>query len=666
MFKKKKEKKDILIDMDVVEVDASGNFKDNVRTLKDSFAPSEVDIVDPSTLKVGEHYVRNYVMQGYPSYVRVGWLDELFNYSGDLDTTVLVEPSDDRSSIDELTKQITAIQAQYDQEAKEGKTSNLINYQDKINMLEEQRRKIELNYESMYNVGIFSNLSSSSFEDLNKRAEILESNMRGRRANFLPTNYRMLNGYKTALPLAENFFKDKLRNFTTGSLVACMPFIRGEICQPDGVYIGMNEYTGNNVMLNLYNKNFANNTNMSIFGRAGSGKSFFTSLLTMRSCLKSIQHLIIDPEGEYGGLAKALGGIEIKISADSTTMINPFDISEEEELDASNKPTGKMIVNLKDKYGDLVDLLSICAGDIDQEQRSLISSVVVALYKKFGINENPDSLYDKSIMSENGQIFPKGKPKRMPQFSDFYNMISFEINRRSDDPNDPATYALKKMKNKLSMFLNDQAYPLLDCQSSINIKQLQEAPIVVFNVSDLEEGTLRPIGMYIAMSYIWDKIIIRNYDIKKRVIVDEAWMFLNQNYAGHEYTSTFLEKCARRIRKRNAGLCVASQNFVEFTACSQGQAVLNNSAVKIFLKQSETDIDALQDKFKISDGEKNFLVQAKTGEILIKTDSDSAVCNVIPFPLEKKIIDNSKVHYCFKGNVRVSLLIFVFKRKCRI
>lgn len=644
MFKKKKEKKDILIDMDIVEVDASGKFKDNVRTLKDSFAPSEVDIVDPSTLKVGEHYVRNYVMQGYPSYVRVGWLDELFNYSGDLDTTVLVEPSDDRSSIDELTKQITAIQAQYDQEAKEGKTSNLINYQDKINMLEEQRRKIELNYESMYNVGIFSNLSSSSFEDLNKRAEILESNMRGRRANFLPTNYRMLNGYKTALPLAENFFKDKLRNFTTGSLVACMPFIRGEICQPDGVYIGMNEYTGNNVMLNLYNKNFANNTNMSIFGRAGSGKSFFTSLLTMRSCLKSIQHLIIDPEGEYGGLAKALGGIEIKISADSTTMINPFDISEEEELDASNKPTGRMIVNLKDKYGDLVDLLSICAGDIDQEQRSLISSVVVALYKKFGINENPDSLYDKSIMSENGQIFPKGKPKRMPQFSDFYNMISFEINRRSEDPNDPATYALKKMKNKLSMFLNDQAYPLLDCQSSINIKQLQEAPIVVFNVSDLEEGTLRPIGMYIAMSYIWDKIIIRNYDIKKRVIVDEAWMFLNQNYAGHEYTSTFLEKCARRIRKRNAGLCVASQNFVEFTACSQGQAVLNNSAVKIFLKQSETDIDALQDKFKISDGEKNFLVQAKTGEILIKTDSDSAVCNVIPFPLEKKIIDNSKVH----------------------
>lgn len=643
MFKKKKEKKEKLLIVDE-EINPAGAFKDNVRTLKDAFAPSEIDVINPNTLKVGEHYVRSYVMQGYPSYVQVGWLDNLFNYAGNLDTTILVEPSDDRSSVDELTKQITALQAQYYQESKEGKTSNLINYQDKINMLTEQRRRIELNEESMYNVGIFSNLSSTSLEDLNKRAEILESDMRGRRANFLPANYRMINGFMTALPMGKNYFKDKLRNFTTGSLVACMPFIRGEICDPDGIYIGMNEYTRNNIMLNLYSKDFKNNTNISIFGRAGSGKSFFASLFTMRSTLKGVQSLIIDPEGEYGGLARMLGGVTINIRADSSTMINPFDISEEEVVDDNGKPTGKQIVNLKDKYGDLTDLFSICAGDIDQEQKSLISTVIVNLYRDFGITENPDSLYDKSIKSENGRLYPNGKPKRMPQFKDFYNAIENEIKRRlKKDPNDPTTVPLRRMQTKLEMFLADGAYPLLDCQSTINYKTLQEAPIVVFDVSGLEEGTLRPIGMYIAMSYIWDKIVTKNYHIKKRVLVDEAWMFLNKGYAGHEYTSTFLEKCARRIRKRNAGLCVASQNFVEFANCSQGQAVLNNSAVKMFLKQNETDIDALQQKFKISNGEKNFLLQCATGEVLIKTDSDSAVCAVKAFPFEKEIIDKSKV-----------------------
>ena len=65
---------------------------------------------------------------------------------------------------------------------------------------------------------------------------------------------------------------------------------------------------------------------------------------------------------------------------------------------------------------------------------------------------------------------------------------------------------------------------------------------------------------------------------------------LNQSMAGHEYTAAFLEKCARRIRKRNAGLLVASQNFIEFANCSEGQSVLSNTAVRIFMKQSETDI----------------------------------------------------------------------------
>lgn len=70
MFKKKNKKEKIIIVDE--EVNPAGVFKDNVRTLKDAFAPSEIDVINPNTLKVGEHYVRSYVMQGYPSYVQVG------------------------------------------------------------------------------------------------------------------------------------------------------------------------------------------------------------------------------------------------------------------------------------------------------------------------------------------------------------------------------------------------------------------------------------------------------------------------------------------------------------------------------------------------------------------------------------------------------------------
>ena len=40
----------------------------------------------------------------------------------------------------------------------------------------------------------------------------------------------------------------------------------------------------------------------------------------------------------------------------------------------------------------------------------------------------------------------------------------------------------------------------------------------------------------------------KNPKIKKRIICDEAWMLVSKNMAGHEFTETFLENCARRIR----------------------------------------------------------------------------------------------------------------------
>lgn len=655
MFKKKKnvKKKDEQQELFVLPEEDKNQkkellFERNVRTLKDCFAPSEIRVVDASTLQVGDTYVRNYVMQGYPTYVRVGWLDNLLDYHGSLDTAIIVEPTDDRSAIEELTTQITSLQAQRDQEAKEGKTSNLISYSDRINQLEEQRRRIELNIESMFNIGIFSNLFAKSKEEIDRRAEILESELKGRRMNFLPTKYRMINGFKTALPVGENFFDDKLRNFTTGSLVACMPFIRGDICHPDGVYIGMNQHTGNNVMIDFYDKESVANTNLSVFGRAGSGKSYMVSLLTMRSALKGIYTSIIDPEGEYGHITKELGGINIDINPDSRNMINPFEIEAEAVIDEeSGQPTGEYIVNLTDKYADLIDLICIMAVDVDQEQKSLISSVIVKLYQEFGITTNPASLYDKAttIDPTTGALHPNGKMKRMPQFSDFFNLLSREIESKvANDPSGFEVEPLRKMQNKLKMYCQGQAYPLFDCQSTINASLLEKVPVVNFNVSKLEESTLRPIGMYVAMNYVWEKIVKKNYQIRKRVICDEAWMFLNKAYPGHEYTSAFLEKCARRIRKRNAGLCVASQNFIEFTSSDQGNAVLNNTAVKFFLKQNETDIDALQDKFKISDGERNFLLQSKTGEVLIKTDTDVAVTTVTAFPFEHEMIVKSRVH----------------------
>lgn len=626
--------------VETAETKVERGFKDGVRTFKDMLTPSGIEVLDANTLQVGSKYVRNYIMQGYPNSTYIGWMDRIINYEGNMDTFIYVEPADDRKAIDELTKQITDLMAQLQIEEEKGSIANSTRYRNKIAQLEEEREKIELNIASLYRVGIWGNLTCDTKEQLDKEAQLLENKLKGQKMNFMPTTLRMLDGFKSTLPLMSIFYKDKLRNFNTGAVIGCFPFYNAEISHPNGVFLGINEYTYTPLYLDFYDSDKVVNTNISVFGRAGSGKSYFVSLLMMRSILKGIQHVVIDPEGEYVQYAKDLGGINLDIRPGSNTFINMFEIDEEEVQDEeTGLYTGETIVNLRDKNAELLDLITIMSGEeITQEERSLVSTVITKLYDNFGITPDPNSLYEnKQLYDENtGELYVGGVRKKMPQFTDFHNLL---IEEAKSQP------ILQKMANQLAMFRKGGPYDLFDCESNININDLSEAPVVNFDVHQLEEGVLRPIGMYIALLYTWEKIVKKNPKIRKRVICDEAWMMVSPTMKGHKYTAAFLEKSARRIRKRNAGLLVSSQNFVEFTTTNEGLAVLSNTAVRMFLKQSETDIDALKEKFNLSDGEKEFLMTSKIGEILIKTDTESTVLQTQASPYEHELLTKkNRVH----------------------
>ena len=72
------------------------------------------------------------------------------------------------------------------------------------------------------------------------------------------------------------------------------------------------------------------------------------------------------------------------------------------------------------------------------------------------------------------------------------------------------------------------------------------------------------------------------------------------------------------------------------------EAVLKQAITNIFLGQDPTDLDALQETFKLSDGEKQFLMTAKRGEMLIKIHNESTTVNVIPFEFEKSLIEKKE------------------------
>lgn len=603
------------------------------RKPKDFIAPPSIDRSREDCLKIGNKYCRSFIVNGFPSIVQVGWLDDLFNSDGDMDTAIYVQPADDREALDELTAKITQFEAQLDIEMKRGNIRNITKLQATIEQLYDQRRKLEQNYENLFYIHIVSNLYENSLESLDKQTQKLTNRLKGRKIDLLPMYLRQEDAYKSGLPFGVNFIKDKMRNFNSGALTACFPFYNSEVSHKNGVFIGINLSTMTPVLIDFYDRSILNNSNASVFGQAGSGKTFFVSLLTLRSALKGVRTVIIDPEGEYRKLTQALGGAYIKLSPESKTYINPFDI--EEELDPDE---GVKKVDIKTKVSDLLNLIVVMVGGVDSEQRSIVSSILTDLYNKdFGITEDPESLYEDDLLfdDERDELGYRVR-KTMPTLSDLHAKLEAYAQEANNEN-------IMRLANTLKMFVKGGIYDLFDHQTSPELREFSNAPIVSFDVSQLEEGTLRPIGMYVALSWTWEKFVKKNRHIKKRIVCDEAWMLVNKNMAGSAYTATFLENCARRIRKRNGGLLVASQNFVEFADNPQGKAVLTNTICNIFLRQNSTDIDAVQETFKLSEGEKIFLSTAKRGEMLIKMNEESSVAFALAFPYEAELITNAYV-----------------------
>jgi conjugal transfer ATP-binding protein TraC len=603
--------------------------------IMDIVAPAGVDRSDPTCLRLENRFVRSFIINGFPRNVGVGWLDPLYNSQDDIDVVLHIEPTDERSALDELTDKITQFEAQLETEREKGNTRNVTRLGNKIRELYAQRERIELNYINLYYIQLGFNLFAKSKEALDKKTDLLDNKLRGRKIKIMSTFLQQDEGFKNALPLGKSYLPTMFRNFSSDALTSCFPFYNAEISHKTGVFLGENLATLTPIYIDFYDRKLIENGNIAVFGKSGSGKSHLVSILTLRSALKDIRTVIIDPENDYGKVTKVVGGSIIDISQGSTNFINPFDIEEEEVLDDDGKPTGEKVVKIKDKIADLLNLIGVMAGGLSNEEKSLISYVLNDVYAEKGITEECGSLYTGEVTfnKETMEMEHGGVKKEMPTFSDFYRLLEKRV-KNGDS-------SLRKVLNTIAMFKKGGVYDLFDCQTSENLKYFKDSPIITFDVSKLEENILRPIGMYIALSWTWEKFVKKNPQIKKRVVCDEAWMLMNKNMAGNEYTSLFLETTARRIRKRNGSLLVASQNFHEFANNPQGKAVLTNTATKIFLRQDASDLDSVQDTFKLSDGEKEFLFTADVGHFLLKLQEESTVGYARSFDFEMELIEKS-------------------------
>ena len=134
--------------------------------------------------------------------------------------------------------------------------------------------------------------------------------------------------------------------------------------------------------------------------------------------------------------------------------------------------------------------------------------------------------------------------------------------------------------------------------------------------------------MYVLLSWTWEKFGKKRPEIKKRILVDEAWMMMAESMKGHEYTSQFLENMSRRIRKRNGSLTIATQRIEDFASNVSGKSILTNAHTTFLLSHETQEKNVVQSAFDLPDGVVDVIIEAARGRTLIKQGSQLYLVDV--------------------------------------
>ena len=615
------------------------------KTIKELIAPSGIDASNIDHLEIisnTKRYARSFFVSQLP---RMCTFPELFRdlyLFGDINTSIFINPIKEERSQNELNRVINELETERIVAMDKGNINRESTITQKRLEAEQLRDEIAAGFNKLYEASIIATLFAYNLDDLDRDTKMLTSEMSKTLVNIKTAWGIQEEAFQSNLPLMEDKVK-KLHTFDRNSMGTVFPFTTSEVGHETGVPIGFNKQTGTPILFDNFHPSLTN-YNMVIFAKSGAGKSVTMKTLVSRSSvLMGIESLALDAEGEYTIVAESLGGINVVISPNSQTVINLFDVEVERVKD---EITGKerTVLNIENKVEDVTQaLLTMAKGstrstEVNELTKQIIAESVAEEYASLGITNNPNSLYKTANMGLRGDNLFEKEKKEMPTIGSWYKRIQEKArDNKNPDYQFHYSYLLKVMRQYVREYDGQMAY--FDGQSTFDL--LEGAPFINLDISQLEERFARPLAQQILLSWIWEKFVKKNSEdrrkaTQKRVLVDEAWMLLPYPEA-----VDFLNKMARRARKRNVSLAIISQRFQDFYEKPEAQAVLTSSDTKLFLAQDKSEIQYLKEVFKLSEGEAGFLVTCQKGEGLLKVGADTAILKIVPTKKEFEFVETN-------------------------
>lgn len=573
-------------------------FLKGVNTLRDLISPSSLEI-QSSHFRLGTKYGRTIYVYGYPRRIYTGWLSSIINTDEVIDISMYIYPVDSQVVLNNLRKKVSQLEATISINSERGKVRDP-GTEAAIRDAEELRDQLQIGAERFFRFGLYITLYADSIDELGFVQHKIETIFGQQMVFSKVASAQQEQGMNSTVPQLTDQLQIR-RNMNTGAISTSFPFTSADLTQDNGVLYGINMHNNGLVIFDRFS---LENANMAVFAKSGAGKSFTVKLEALRSMMTGSEVIIIDPENEYQKLAEAVGGSHIRLSLNSSTRINPFDLPKVIDNEEADDALRANLVTLHGLFrlmlGGSQQTVSASGATIPSltpVEEADLDQALIDTYSRVGITSDP--------------LTHNSPP---PTVSDLYDTL---IHMGGTGP---------QLAQRLRKYTTGTFAGIFSQPSNIDMNN----PMVVFSIRDLEDE-LRPVAMYIVLSHIWN--ITRTEKRKRMLIVDEAWQLMK-----YEDSANFLFSLAKRARKYYLGLTTVTQDVEDFMSSKMGRAIVNNSSMQLLLKQSSSAVDVLSDVFKLTEEEKKRLANFPVGQGLFFAGQSHVHIQIEASPTEKELI----------------------------
>lgn len=479
------------------------------------------------------------------------------------------------------------------------------------------------NNEDFYYLNLLITVTAPSVEDLEWKVSEMKKLLLSQDMNVSACHFREEQAFLSALPLVsmeKGLYERGKRNLLTGGAASCYPFTSFEMCDDNGILLGVNKYNSSLIIVDIFNSAIYKNANMAILGTSGAGKTFTMQLMALRMRRKNIPVFIIAPlKGhEFHRACANVGGEFIQISPASPHCINVMEIrkvdrSVNEMLDGP----GIQLSELAAKIQQLHIFFSLLIPDMSHEERQLLDEALIRTYNAKGITHDNASLEDPAN---------PGCYREMPVLGDLYEIL------KAAPETTRMAHILNRLVNGSASTFNKQTNVRLDNKYT------------VLDISSLT-GDLLTVGMFVALDFVWDRAKADRTE-EKAIFIDECWQLLSGAGAtGTRLAGDFVLEIFKTIRGYGGSAVCASQDLNDFFNLDEGRfgkGIINNSKTKIILNLEDDEAERVQETLHLSDAETMEVTHFERGNGLISTNNNNIMVEFKASPLEKDLITTDR------------------------